>query len=69
MRVCFKAPPDATGKAEPYDSVNSFNKIQYIQEEVMNYQVLLDIFEEEDKMKILQRFIASLGLTNDKVRP
>jgi len=50
------------GKAEPYDSVNSFNKIKYIQEEMMKYQVLLDKFEEEDKMKILQVTLHGDGL-------
>ncbi|KAG5601137.1 hypothetical protein H5410_032507 [Solanum commersonii] len=55
-RVCSKTPIGATGKVKPYNNVNSFNKIQYIQKEIINYQVLLDRFEEEDKMKILQVF-------------
>ncbi|KAG5601131.1 hypothetical protein H5410_032501 [Solanum commersonii] len=55
-RVCSKTHIDATDKVKPYNNVNSFNKIQYIQKEIINYQVLLDRFEEEDNMKILQVF-------------
>ncbi|KAG5594208.1 hypothetical protein H5410_035440, partial [Solanum commersonii] len=40
---------------ESYDSFNNFDKFQLIQEELMNYQVLLKIFEEdEDKRKVVQ---------------
>ncbi|KAG5588697.1 hypothetical protein H5410_049131 [Solanum commersonii] len=49
-----KAPINAIDKAEPFDKINRFNKIQQIHKEGMNYQVLLDRFEEEDKRKLLQ---------------